>query len=122
MPASAGLLIRRIPLAEQIALISPGRRQAAIPTNRELTRFIERHRARKLGLELTLTTKETARYVGLHPKTVERMARACEIPAHPVSGVRRKTWRFYPSELDAWLRAKVNSLRHPCSPNGKDRK
>jgi hypothetical protein len=49
------------------------------------------------------------------------MARAGEIPAHPASGVHRTTWRFFATELDAWLRAKVNSPRRPCSPNGKDR-
>jgi len=57
-----------------------------------------------------MTTTEAARYVGFHAKTVERMARAGEIPAHPVSGVRRKTWRFYPSELDAWLRARIPKI------------
>ena len=100
----------------------PIRRRAsdAIPTNHELSRFLERRRAQKLGFELPLDTLEAGNYVGLHPKTVERMARMGEIPAHPVSGVRRKTWRFYPSELDAWLRSRVNSRRYPCSPNGKD--
>lgn len=92
-----------------------------IPTNRDLTRFTERRRAKRLGYELPLTTKEAADYIGFHSKTVERMARSGEIPAHPVSGARRRTWRFYPSELDRWLRAKVNSPRRPCSPNGKDR-
>jgi excisionase family DNA binding protein len=83
-------------------------------------RFLERRRAQALGFELPLNTREAAAYVGLHWKTIERMARSGDIPAHPVSGVRRKTWKYYPSELDAWLRARVNSSRRPCSPNGKD--
>jgi excisionase family DNA binding protein len=87
----------------------------------EAQRFFERHRAQALGYELPLNTREAAAYVGLHPKTVERMAREGTIPAHPVSGVRRKTWRFYASELDAWLHDRVDSPRRPCSPNGKDR-
>jgi len=91
------------------------------PTTHDLTRFIERCRARDLGYELPIDTREAANYVGYHPKTVERMARMGEIPAHPASGVSRKTWKFYPSELDVWLRAKVNSHRYPCSPNGKDK-
>jgi len=91
-----------------------------VPTNADLSRFLERRRAQKLGFELPMNTEETAAYVGYHPKTVERMARTGEIPAHPVSGVRRKTWKFFPSELDAWLRSKVNSRRYPCSPDGKD--
>jgi excisionase family DNA binding protein len=90
------------------------------PTSRDLTRFTERCRALDLGYELPLNTREAADYVGFHPKTMERMAREGEVPAHPASGVLRKTWKFYPSELDTWLRAKVNSPRHPCSPNGKD--
>lgn len=90
------------------------------PTSRELQRFIERKRYQELGYELPMNTAEAAAYLGLHQKTVERMARDGELPAHPASGVRRKTWKLYPSELDAWLRGKVSSRRHPCSPNGKD--
>lgn len=81
------------------------------PTSRDLTRFTERCRAKGLGYELPLNTREAGDYVGFHSKTVERMARMGEIPAHPASGVRRKTWKFYPSELDVWLRAKINSHR-----------
>ena len=90
------------------------------PTTRELRRFLERKRYLELGLELTMNTREAADYLGMHQKTIERMARDGEIPAHPASGVRRKTWKLYPSELDAWLRARVSSRRHPCSPNGED--
>lgn len=90
------------------------------PTNAALSRLIERRRAQELGHELPLNTVEAAAYIGFHPKSVERMARDGEIPAHPVSGARRKTWRFYRDDLDSWLRAKVNSARYPCSPNGKD--
>jgi excisionase family DNA binding protein len=70
-----------------------------------------------LGYELPLNTEEAALFVDYNPKTVERMARNGEIPAHPISGTHKKTWRFYASELDEWLRAKVNSHRYPCSPN-----
>lgn len=90
------------------------------PTNAELSRLVERRRAQELGHELPLYTEEAAAYIGFHPKSVERMARLGEIPAHPVSGVRRKTWRFYRPELDSWLRARVISARYPCSPDGKD--
>jgi excisionase family DNA binding protein len=101
--------------------------QPTLDTNRalrskppEAQRFLERQRAQALGYELPLNTREAAAYAGLHRKTVERMARCGEIPAHPVSGVRRKTWKYYPSELDEWIRARVNSFGRPCSPNGKD--
>jgi len=93
---------------------------ADVVDSAEIQRFIERRRAQELGYELPLNTGEAATHLGYHWKTVQRMARSGEIPAHPVSGVRRKTWKFYASELDAWVRAKVNSTRRPCSPNGKD--
>lgn len=90
-------------------------------TTQEVQRFFERRRAQALGYELPLDTREAAAYVGFHQKTIERMARQGLIPAYPVSGVRRKTWRFYPSELDAWLHSKIDSPRRPCPPNGKER-
>ena len=75
------------------------------PSARDLHRLLERRRAQELGYEMPLNTGEAASYVGYHKKTVERMARDGEIPAHPAFGVRRKTWKFYASELDAWLQA-----------------
>src|SRR5512146_2302406 len=47
----------------------------------------------------TSDEQQSAVCVGLHWKTLERMTRAGEIPAPPASGVRRKTWKFYASEL-----------------------
>lgn len=85
------------------------------PTPRDLTRFIERHRAQRLGFELPLTTREAAEYVGLHPKTIERMARSGQIPAHPVSGRRRKTWKYYPTELDTWIRSNLQNPQESAS-------
>lgn len=85
------------------------------PTDAELRRFQDRRRALEMGYELPFDTLEAAEYVGLHPKTVERMARRGEIPAYAISGARRKTWRYYRNELDEWLRGKVNSRRYPCS-------
>lgn len=100
----------------------PSRGEAALSSSRELQRFAQRSQALDLGYELPLTTSEAGAYIGLHPKTVERMARDAEIPAHPVCGVRRKTWKLFASELDVWLRSKVDSPRHPCSPDGKEMK
>ena len=36
---------------------------------------------------------------GLHPKTVQRMARRGELPAYRIG----RYWRFRASELSAWL-------------------
>jgi len=85
------------------------------PTDAQLRRFQERRRAQELGYELPFSTEEAAEYVGLHPKTMERMARRGEVPAYPISGARRKTWRYYRNELDEWLRGRLNSRRYPCS-------
>lgn len=75
------------------------------PSARGLRRFLERRRAQELGYEMPLNTEEAAAYIGYRKKTVERTAGNGGIPAHPASGVRRKTWKFYASELEGWLRA-----------------
>ena len=46
----------------------------------------------------------------VHRKTVERMALRGEIPGYKVG----KFWRFRASELDEWLRSRVNFGRQPC--------
>ncbi len=48
-----------------------------------------------------------AQLVGMHPKTLERLARKGTVPGHPIGeGDQRKRWRFLTSELDTWLRAR----------------
>lgn len=43
---------------------------------------------------------EAAQFLGgLHPKTVQRMARRGELPAYRIG----KYWRYRASELTAWL-------------------
>jgi excisionase family DNA binding protein len=39
---------------------------------------------------------------GIHPKTLQRMARRGEVPAYIVG----RFWRYRASELDDWLRVK----------------
>jgi excisionase family DNA binding protein len=39
---------------------------------------------------------------GIHPKTLQRMARRGEVPAYRVG----RFWRYRASELDDWLRVK----------------
>jgi excisionase family DNA binding protein len=50
----------------------------------------------------------TAFLGGLHPKTVQRMARRGEIPAFRIG----RYYRYRASELDAWLRGQV--VHYPC--------
>ena len=53
-----------------------------------------------------------AQFVGMHPKTLERLARKGTVPGHPVGeGNHRKRCRFLISELDTWLRARKGQIR-----------
>ena len=62
---------------------------------------------------------EAAGFLRLNPRTVQRLAREGTIPAHPFGERSRKTWRFLLSELDEWMKAKVNSSRRPCRSIGR---
>jgi excisionase family DNA binding protein len=50
-----------------------------------------------------LTAAEAARYLRVKHRTILRWAKKGLIPAHPLSGLKRVTWRFLKSELDAML-------------------
>jgi len=50
---------------------------------------------------------DVARFLGMHPQTIYRMAKIQEIPGAQI-GTR---WKFRPSDVDNWLRAKVTSPR-----------
>lgn len=47
---------------------------------------------------------------GIHPKTLQRLARTGRIPAYRVG----RFWRYRASELDDWVRSKVNSAGQPA--------
>ena len=51
-----------------------------------------------------LTANEAASYLKVQPRTVLKWAKQGRIPAHPLSGTSRVTWRFLKSELDAMLK------------------
>ena len=54
-------------------------------------------------LEPLLDDQRAAEFLGgIHPKTVQRMARRGEVPAYRVG----RFWRYRASELDDWLRVK----------------
>lgn len=46
------------------------------------------------------TGHEAAAYLKVEYRTVLRWAKQRKIPAHPLSGQKRITWRFLKSELD----------------------
>jgi excisionase family DNA binding protein len=68
------------------------------------------------NFEQLLDGDEAARLLHLHPKTLERLARAGQIPAYKVG----KRWLFRASELDGWLRSGVHSECHPCRCKGRE--
>ena len=55
-----------------------------------------------------MTPKTAAEYLGLDEKTITRWARCGYLPAHPLGQGKRKFWRFFESELAAWMVAKTN--------------
>jgi excisionase family DNA binding protein len=63
---------------------------------------------------------EAAGFLGLNRRTLMKMAREGVVPAHPLGDGARKLWRFLLSELDEWMRNRVNSVRRPCSPSRRD--
>jgi len=67
--------------------------------------------AHSAEFEPLLDTKEAAKLLGnIHVKTLQRYARQGEVPGYRVGG----HWYFRASELDAWLRSRINSACHPC--------
>jgi len=52
---------------------------------------------------------EAARFLGVHPKTLQKYSRSGLVPAHPFGGGTRKLWRYLLSELELWLRARSTS-------------
>jgi excisionase family DNA binding protein len=70
--------------------------------------------------EYFVDAAEAAKFLNIHRRTALQMARDGILPAHPLGDGRRRLWRFLLSELDEWMRSRVNSARRPCSPNRRD--
>jgi excisionase family DNA binding protein len=62
------------------------------------------------SFEPLIDSATAAQLLKIHRKTLERLALRGTIPGHKIG----KFWRFRPSELDDWLRSRVNSGRQPC--------
>jgi excisionase family DNA binding protein len=57
---------------------------------------------------------EAAKLLGnIHVKTLQRYARQGNVPGYQIGG----HWYFRASELDSWLRSRINSTCHPCRSN-----
>jgi excisionase family DNA binding protein len=63
-------------------------------------------------MESFVAAKEVAQFLGMSPRTIAKMAREGRIPAHPVSGSARRTWRFKLSEVESSL-ALASQLHRP---------
>jgi excisionase family DNA binding protein len=50
-----------------------------------------------------LTANEAAKYLKVKPRTLLEWVRQRKVPAHRLSGVQRRIWRFLRAELDAML-------------------
>ena len=54
-------------------------------------------------LEPFVDATAAGEFLGLHPVTVQRLARSGVLPGHPVQQGKRKHWRFLLTELKEWL-------------------
>ncbi len=88
----------------------------AVPLEREVVPHVSsRHQSiSPVHIERYVDSKVAGRFLGLHPKTVERMARRGQLPGYPIGTGNRRRWRFLLSELDEWMRSTLLSHRHPC--------
>ena len=63
------------------------------------------------SFEPLITSSDAAHLLGnIHVKTVQRYARHGRLPGYQIGG----HWYFRASELDSWLRSRLNSSCHPC--------
>lgn len=56
-----------------------------------------------------MTAKEAAKHLKINPRTLTEWARKKKIPAHPISGNQRVTWRFLLDEIDSDILARSSA-------------
>jgi excisionase family DNA binding protein len=66
-----------------------------------------------LDLEPYIDATEAAHFLRIHPKTLMKLARESRVPAYSFNEGTRRHWRFLKSELDIWMRSRVNSTSYP---------
>jgi excisionase family DNA binding protein len=72
---------------------------------------------RRMSFEPLLNDAEAAKFLGgLHPKTVQRMARRGEVPHYRVG----KYYRYRASELSAWLVLHSSGQNNPPAQTEKE--
>jgi hypothetical protein len=65
-------------------------------------------------LEPFLEAAEAAPFVRMSRRHLLKLAREGAVPAHPRGDGQRRRWLFLLTELDAWMRGRVNSGCDPC--------
>ena len=65
-------------------------------------------------LERFVEAEEAGPFVHESPRHLKQLAREGKVPAHPKGDGQRRRWLFLLSELDAWMRGRVNSACDPC--------
>ena len=60
--------------------------------------------------ERLLDDTQASALLGLHPKTLQKLARVGRIPAYRIG----RFWRYRASDLEMWLRTGANSERQPA--------
>jgi excisionase family DNA binding protein len=78
--------------------------------------------ANHLRPEPYVDAQEGAAFLRIHPKTLMRLAREGSVPAYSFSEGTRRHWRFLISELDKWMKTKVNSSAHPVRSVSPERR
>lgn len=76
---------------------------AEIPRLPEIPSNLSDSSASFAGFEPYVDERAVAHFLQLTPRRVLQLARAAELPAHPIGG-QRKTWRFRISEIANCLR------------------
>lgn len=79
-------------------------------------KIFERRKLREAmpKFEPLLDDRQASEFLGgIHPKTLQRLARNGQVPAYRIG----RYWRYRASELDEWLRTKINSACQPARVN-----
>ena len=75
---------------------------------------VSTHKDSRQAFEPLIGCEDAAKLLGnIHVKTLQRYARGGTLPCYRVAG----HWYFRATELDAWLRSRINSSCHPCRSN-----
>jgi len=67
-----------------------------------------------INCEPLIDSDAASRILGVHPKTVKRLARKGVLPGMRIG----KLWKFRASILDKWMRSQIEFSRQPCPLEG----